>query len=97
MLALEGHGSLTLMIVAAICGGAVGDSIGFWIGRSSGQALGRGEGWAGRRYRQYAPMASRFFGRRPFYSVTVARLVSFVRTQRSILSTIKLCRAFLIP
>jgi membrane protein DedA with SNARE-associated domain len=80
VLALEGHGSAALMLAAAVSGGAVGDSVGFWVGRMSGEALARGAGWVGRRYRRYAPEASRFFGRHPFYSVTVARLVSFVRT-----------------
>lgn len=80
VLALEGHGSLTPVLVAAVIGGALGDSLGFWMGRLSGDAMGRGEGWVGRWYRRYAPVASHFFGRRPFYSVTVARLVSFVRT-----------------
>lgn len=80
VLALEGHGSLVAILVAAVCGGAVGDSTGFWIGRRLGGPLSEGDGWVGRRYRRYAPLAARFFGRRPFYSVTVARLVSFVRT-----------------
>lgn len=80
VLALEGHGSVAAVLVAAGSGGAVGDSLGFWIGRWAEGPLGRGEGWAGRRYRRYAPVAARFFGRRPIYSVTVARLVSFVRT-----------------
>jgi undecaprenyl-diphosphatase len=80
VLALEGHGSPLLILAAAVSGGAVGDSVGFWIGRMSGGALARGEGWVGERYRRYEPAASRFFGRHPFYSVTVARLVSFVRT-----------------
>ena len=80
VLALGGHGSLMAVLIAAVSGGAVGDSVGFWIGRWAGGPLSRGEGWAGRRYRRYAPAAARFFGRRPLYSVTVARLVSFVRT-----------------
>jgi membrane protein DedA with SNARE-associated domain len=80
VLALEGHGSLTVVLIAAVSGGAVGDSAGFWIGRWAVGPLNRGEGWAGRRYRRYAPATARFFGGRPLYSVTVARLVSFVRT-----------------
>jgi undecaprenyl-diphosphatase len=78
--ALEGHTSLSAVLLAAASGAALGDSLGFWVGRRSGGWLERGEGWAGRAYRRHVPRAARFFGRHPFYSVTLARLVSFVRT-----------------
>ena len=62
---------VTLLPVAAAA--TIGDSLGFWIGRK-----GR-ERWAGR-VREIHAEASRIFGGHPFLSVTVARLISFVRT-----------------
>lgn len=80
VLALEGTLSLPAVAVAAGAGGAVGDSLGYWIGRRVGPRLFAGQGRlvrvAGRRHADLAG----FFGRHPIYSVTVARLVSFVRT-----------------
>lgn len=80
ILALEGAAPLAPFIVAAACGGFVGDSIGYWIGRRSGEHLMR----EGGRWRRL--LGSRWgavqglFRRHPLYSVTVARLISFVRT-----------------
>lgn len=80
ILALEAGTPLAPFIVAAACGGFVGDSLGYWIGRRSGEHLLR----EGSRWRRL--LGSRWdavqdlFGRHPFYSVTVARLISFVRT-----------------
>lgn len=80
VLALEGQISLVAVLISAVSGGALGDTVGFWIGKAGGERLSTGHGWAGRRYRRSQPVAARFFGRHPLYSVTVARLVSFVRT-----------------
>lgn len=80
ILALESGTPLAPFIVAAACGGFVGDSLGYWIGRRSGEHLLR-EGSKWRRI-----LGSRWdavqdlFGRHPFFSVTIARLISFVRT-----------------
>ena len=48
VLALQGRVELVPMIVAATAGGAVGDSIGFWVGRRAGERalLGDGRGLA---------------------------------------------------
>ncbi len=80
VLALDGALELPEVILGALTGGALGDSLGYWIGRKTGERVLEGEGrWArlvGRRRGE----THRFFGRHPVYSVTVARLVSFVRT-----------------
>lgn len=79
-LALEGHGSVVLVLCSAVAGGAAGDSLGFWVGRRGGERLRQGRGWASRLHRRHARTTAPFFRRHPFYSVTLARLVSFVRT-----------------
>jgi len=80
VLALQGSLELAPLIGAALAGGAVGDLVGFWIGRVGGARVLDGNGrlslFAARRH----AAVSRLFGRHPFYSVTLARLVSFVRT-----------------
>lgn len=80
ILALEGTLALPPVVVAALAGGAVGDSLGFWIGRAAGTRILVGEGHAARLLAGRHAEMSRFFGRHPIYSVTLARLVSFVRT-----------------
>lgn len=80
VLALEGSLSLTWVVTAAWVGGALGDSIGFWIGRASGERVLSGRGRLARMVRARQGAHSPFFGRTPAYSVTMARVVSFVRT-----------------
>lgn len=78
-LALDGQLALGPVAVAAACGGAVGDTLGFWIGRAFGARVLRGDGRLARalgRKRQ----VDLLFERHPIYSVTLARLISFVRT-----------------
>ena len=79
VLALEGEVELAPFVMAAVSGGAVGDSVGFFIGRAWGQRLLDGDGYWARLARRHRD-AMDLLGRHPFYSVTVARLVSFVRT-----------------
>jgi len=68
------------MIVAATVGGAVGDSIGFWVGRRAGERALLGDGRWARRIAPGRAALERLYGKHPVYSVTVARLISFVRT-----------------
>ncbi|MGD2068645.1 MAG: DedA family protein [Gemmatimonadota bacterium] len=79
---LAGQGVLSYAEVAAaaVSGGWLGDSVGYWIGRRWGDALLPTRGRLARPVRRAHAASSRFFGRHPLYSVTVARLVSFVRT-----------------
>lgn len=80
--AFSGVTGLTLVPVAAalVAGGFVGDLIGYGIGRSVGGTLREGDGWVARTIRKYESTAGRLFRSHPVYAVTVARLVSFVRT-----------------
>lgn len=80
VLALQGRLELVPVVGAAVAGGALGDGLGFWIGRWSGARFLAGEGRLSRLAARRHADASRFFGRHPVYSVTVARLISFVRT-----------------
>lgn len=80
IIALEGGMALPAVVTAAVCGGFIGDSAGFWIGRAWGEHVlregGRWRSMLGSRLDR----AEALFSRHPVYSVTVARLVSFVRT-----------------
>ena len=78
--ALEEGVSLVPVAAAAILGGAIGDSLGFWIGRKGRERWSGGPGPVAARVRATHAEAARFFGGHPFLSVTVARLISFVRT-----------------
>ena len=80
VLALEESMTLLSVVVAALAGGALGDTVGFWVGRAAGDRVMSGGGrWARLASDRQAEM-KRFFGRHPLYSVSLARLVSFVRT-----------------
>jgi membrane protein DedA with SNARE-associated domain len=80
VLALAGTLELPLVVGAALAGGALGDSAGYWIGRVTGERVLAGRGPWARAVRRHQDDLGRFFGRHPAYSVSVARLVSFVRT-----------------
>lgn len=79
-LALEGDVALAPMLTAAAAGGAVGDTTGYWIGRIWGLRVLQGTGRLARVARVRHARLNEFFGRHPVYSVTVGRLISFVRT-----------------
>ncbi|MEQ8329458.1 MAG: DedA family protein [Longimicrobiales bacterium] len=79
-LALEGQMALPEVLVAAAAGGWLGDISGFWIGQVWGERVLEGRGRVSRAVARRQPDLERFFGRHPVLSVTVARLVSFVRT-----------------
>jgi membrane-associated protein len=80
VLALRGHLSLPSVAAVAIAGGCLGDSVGFWIGRWGDERIAEGSGKFAMLYRNKRAAADRIFGRHPFFSVTLARLISFVRT-----------------
>lgn len=80
VLALEGRLELPPVIAAALAGGALGDALGFWIGRLAGPRILRGPSRFSRAVARRHAAVEHVFGRHPVYSVTVARLVSFVRT-----------------
>ncbi len=80
VLSLEGQLPLTGVLLAAAVGGAIGDTGGFVIGRKGGRRILEGDGAFARMARKPERKASALFGRHPLFSVTVARLISFVRT-----------------
>ena len=80
LLAIDGRLSLPLVALAAAAGGWVGDSLGFWVGRAGGHRIAEGEGRVARAYRRRRKDADRIFAGHPLVSVSLARLVSFVRT-----------------
>ena len=73
-------GAVAVILGAIVAGGWVGDALGYAIGRWWGQRLLADPGWVGRAVRKHQATGVRYLGRHPFYSVTVARWVSFVRT-----------------
>jgi membrane protein DedA with SNARE-associated domain len=78
--ALEGRMELAPVVLAAFAGGGVGDSLGFWIGRGFGEHVLRdGNRWS-RLLGERRAVVEELFARHPAYSVTMARLISFVRT-----------------
>lgn len=80
ILALNGTMHLSSVVVAAAVGGAIGDSVGFWVGRLAGQQLMSAEGRVASLFARGSRGVGHRFGRHPLYSVTLARLISFVRT-----------------
>lgn len=80
IMALEGSLTLAPVVTAALAGGFVGDSVGFWIGRAWGEHLLHEESRWSRVLGERRGRLDEVFARHPVYSVTVARLVSFVRT-----------------
>jgi membrane protein DedA with SNARE-associated domain len=80
VLALGGALELRPLILAALTGGLLGDSMGFWIGRAAGSGVFSERGRLGRLLGPRHREVTSILGRHPFYSVTLARLLSFVRT-----------------
>lgn len=79
-LALQGQMTLPVVALAAVGGGFAGDVTGYWIGRRGGERLREGRGMAARALVRHDATTGRFLSGHPFFSVTVARLVAFVRT-----------------
>ena len=80
IMALDGTLQLETVVGAALIGGFLGDSIGFWIGSTGGERLLERDGrWSKVLRKRHREMED-LFGRHPVISVTVARLISFVRT-----------------
>lgn len=78
--ALEGRMELAPLVAAALAGGAIGDSLGFWIGRAWGTHLLARGGRFGKLLGRHRETVNDLFGRHPVYSVTFARMISFART-----------------
>lgn len=80
VLALEGELSFFPVVGAVLVGGALGDTVGYLVGRASGERILTGEGRWSRRVRRRELLLNRWFGRHPAYSVSAARVIAFVRT-----------------
>ena len=78
--ALQGHFSFAAVAGAAVLGAALGDSAGFMIGRWGGRRVLRGGGRLAQMARRHQDRALDLFDRHAGYSVSLARLVPFVRT-----------------
>lgn len=79
-IALEEGASVVPVALAALAGGAIGDSCGFWVGRAGRRRWVEGPGTFARRVRFVRERSGAYLSGRPFLSVTLARVVSFVRT-----------------
>lgn len=79
-IAVDDRAAILSVALAAVAGGFIGDVVGYWIGRRGGESLLESKGWVGATLRKHDRATSRFLGRTPLFSVTLARLVSFVRT-----------------
>ena len=78
--ALQGHFSFGAVAGAAVLGAALGDTAGFMFGRWGGRRVLRGSGRVARLARRQQDRALDLFERHAGYSVSLARLVPFVRT-----------------
>ena len=79
-IAVDDPVAISHVALAAVAGGFVGDLIGYWIGRRAGPTMIESHTWVGATLRRHERTAGRLLGRTPLFSVTLARLVSFVRT-----------------
>ena len=78
--ALQGHFSFGAVAGAAVLGAALGDSAGFMVGRWGGRRVLRGSGRVARLARRHQDRALDLFEKHSGFSVSLARMVPFVRT-----------------
>ena len=78
--ALQGHFSFGSVVGAAVLGAALGDSAGFMLGRWGGPRVLGGRGRIARMARRHQDRALDLFERHAGLSVSLARMVPFVRT-----------------
>ena len=80
--ALAAVGTLPLAQVTAfaVAGAAVGDSVGFWVGRKSGEGWRKSRLLGGDRNAARRARMERILAASPVVSISMARVVSFVRT-----------------
>jgi membrane protein DedA with SNARE-associated domain len=79
-LAIDGPLELGTVLAAAASGGALGDTIGYWIGKAAGQRFLSGEGRFARAMARGQARWSGLFDRNVFFAVSLARVVPFARS-----------------
>ncbi|MGH7482640.1 MAG: DedA family protein [Longimicrobiales bacterium] len=79
-LADRGVFALREVALATFFGGLTGDQIGYFLGRFAGRRAVRSGGRLGRLWGRYEPGAAALFRRHSNLGVSVARLLSFIRT-----------------
>ena len=78
--ALQGSFPLWVLAVATVAGALLGDSVGFWIGRTGGRRLLRGPGSLERAGRRQEGRARALLKKHPGLAISMSRMVPFVRT-----------------
>ncbi len=78
--ALQGRFPLWVLAVATVAGALLGDSVGFWIGRTGGRKILRGKGRLERAGRRQEGRARSLLKKHPGVAISMSRLVPFVRT-----------------
>ncbi len=78
--ALQGSFPLWLLAAATVAGALLGDSVGFWIGRTGGRRILQGPGRLERAGREQEGRARALLKKYPGMAISMSRLVPFVRT-----------------
>lgn len=79
-LADRGYFEVESVLLATAGGALLGDSCGYMLGRHGGQRVAARGRFLGRLWQRHEAHVASLFQRHPSYSVSVARLISFVRT-----------------
>jgi membrane protein DedA with SNARE-associated domain len=77
---LDEGGSLAALAAAAVSGGMLGDSVGYWIGRAGHDRWSRDQSRVSHFVVAARAKTQSWFGGRPLLSITIPRVISFVRT-----------------
>ncbi len=78
--ALQGSFPLWVLAAATVAGALLGDSVGFWVGRTGGRRILRGPGRLERAGRKQEGRARSLLKKYPGLAISMSRLVPFVRT-----------------
>ena len=78
--ALQGSFPLWVLAVATVAGALLGDSVGFWVGRTGRRRILRGPGRLEQAGRKQEGRARSLLKKHPGVAISMSRLVPFVRT-----------------
>lgn len=79
-LTTQGTLSLPHVVVWALAGAVAGDTTGYMLGRRSGGAPAAPRGWLAKALARVGPNRLALLAGSPFYAVSLARVISFIRT-----------------